>query len=251
MLFVSDDFVAVIDGVTSKSDFRYEGQTTGRIAAKLIWDTLHDIAADADVQHFVKKVNEAFDRFYEAVDFQYDRSQVGLQAACVVYSSHYNEVWMIGDCQARIGNDVYLNPKKSDEILADFRCLAFKILCDEGASVEALERDDKARAIILPWIVKATRFANDDSTEYGYSIFNGHPIPDSLIRKICLSEGEHEIILTSDGYPMVEKTLDESEKTLDRILREDPACYVQIHSTKGLAAGQSSFDDRTYVRFKS
>lgn len=251
MLFISENFIAVIDGVTSKSKFDYNGQTTGKIAAQLVWNALSEIDAKTDVQHFIAEVNKAFEAFYRKVDFPYDKQQVGLQAACVVYSSYHNEIWMIGDCQARVGDAVYFNPKKSDEILADFRCMAFKIMCDEGASIKELEKDDKARAIILPWIVKATRFANDDSTEYGYSIFNGQPIPDSLIRKIQLNGHKNEIVLTSDGYPTVEKTLDEAEKTLNRILKEDPACFTQVHSTKGLAIGQTSFDDRTYVRFES
>lgn len=251
MLFVSNDFIAVVDGVTSKSSFRYEGQTTGKVAAQLVWNALHDMDADIDVHGFIKEVNKRFEAFYKKVDFPYDKSQVGLQAACVVYSAHYNEIWMIGDCQARVGNQTFFNPKKSDEILANFRCLAFRIMRDEGVSAEELKKNDKARELILPWIVKSTRFANNDTTEYGYSIFNGQPIPDSLIRTIRLSESPNEIVLTSDGYPTVEKTLEEAEKVLNRILKEDPACYTQVHSTKGLAAGQTSFDDRTYVRFES
>ena len=35
-LFLSKHFVAVIDGVTSKSDFRYQGKTTGKLAAETI-----------------------------------------------------------------------------------------------------------------------------------------------------------------------------------------------------------------------
>ena len=39
-LFVSDDFVAVIDGVSSKTDFRFEGKTTGKLASEFVVETL-------------------------------------------------------------------------------------------------------------------------------------------------------------------------------------------------------------------
>ena len=37
---ISDSFVAVIDGVTSKSDFLVNGKTTGRLAAGIIKDVV-------------------------------------------------------------------------------------------------------------------------------------------------------------------------------------------------------------------
>lgn len=249
MLFISKDFIAVIDGVTSKSDFRYKDQTSGKIAAQLVSETLKLLPADADVKLFVDRANEAINHFYEAVEFPYDRDQVGLQAACVVYSAHFNEIWLIGDCQAAVDGKTYLNPKKSDEILAAFRCLVLQILKDEGEQREETTQKDEARGMILPWILRSTRYANDDTTEYGYSVLNGHPVPDQLIKKITLDTGSHEVILTSDGYPVIERNLEESEKTLSRLLKEDPACCIQIHSTKGMGEGQESFDDRTFVRF--
>lgn len=42
-LFVSDDFVAVIDGVSSKTDFRFEGKTTGKLASELRSGNLENI----------------------------------------------------------------------------------------------------------------------------------------------------------------------------------------------------------------
>ena len=35
-LVITPEFIAVIDGVTPKSDFTYEGKSTGRLAAELV-----------------------------------------------------------------------------------------------------------------------------------------------------------------------------------------------------------------------
>ena len=107
-----------------------------------------------------------------------------------------------------------------------------------------------ARAQIEPWILKATAFANKAGNSYGYSVLNGGEIPEELVKVIRLSEGEHEILLASDGYPVLKPTLQQSEQELERIMKDDPQCCRLYESTKGLKPGNKSFDDRTYVRFR-
>lgn len=85
-LFISEHFVAVIDGVTSKSDFTYNGKTTGKLAAELIKEQLECLEEDATIQTFLAKVNRCFDAFYNRISFPYEKSEKGLQAVCVVYS---------------------------------------------------------------------------------------------------------------------------------------------------------------------
>ena len=79
---------------------------------------------------------------------------------------------------------------------------------------------------------------------------NGGEIPEELVKVIRLSEGEHEIVLASDGYPVLKPTLQQSEQELERIMKDDPQCCRLYESTKGLKPGNKSFDDRTYVRFR-
>ena len=101
--------------------------------------------------------------------------------------------------------------------------------------------------------LKATAFANKRGSAYGYSVLNGEEIPEELIKVIRLSEfsgSEHEIILASDGYPVLKPTLQQSEWELEYIMREDPQCCRMYESTKGLKSGNKSFDDRTYIRFQ-
>lgn len=238
-LVVTSDFIAVIDGVTSKSDFTYEGKSTGRLAAELVGQVVEEMRADEDCRVFVERCNRKFHDFYEKVKFPYDIREKGLQAAAVIYSDHFREIWMIGDCQALVDGVEYQQPKRSDVILSQFRSLMMTLGAEAG----------DARAQIEPWILKATAFANKAGNSYGYSVLNGEEIPEKLVKVIRLSEGEHEIVLASDGYPMLRSALQQSEQELERIMKDDPQCCRLYESTKGLKPGNKSFDDRTYVRF--
>lgn len=247
-LVVSEHFIAVVDGVTSKSDFTYQGKTTGKLASEIISKQLECLPEDATVQTFITEVNRRFEEFYQEVEFPYSKREKGLQAVCVVYSKYFNEIWLIGDCQVSVDGRVYLNPKKSDDILAEFRSLVLNIWEKEEAVDEVQKR--WVRELILPWILNATIFANDDTTEYGYACINGEPIPENLIQTIVLEKDvSHEVILTSDGYPRVEQSLEEAEQYLKEILQTDSDCFKQYKSTKGIQKGCQSFDDRTYVKF--
>lgn len=246
---VTDDFIAVIDGVTSKSDFSYEGKTTGRLAAELTAKAIRSLPPASTLEQAVEAINREMQGFYEAVPFPYERREKGLQAVCVIYSSHCRKIWMIGDCQAVVDGKMYTNPKKSDQILSEARALMIACMKRSSPAVDEEEILQTAREAILPWILKATEFSNDAASVYGYPMLNGEPIPKSLIREISLEREGCEVILTSDGYPVVEPTLERTEQKLKELLAEDPGCCRVYLSTKGLQAGYSSFDDRTYIRF--
>ena len=48
-LFTNDHFIAVIDGVTSKSNFTHEGMKTGKIASNIIQDFLATLDPQASI----------------------------------------------------------------------------------------------------------------------------------------------------------------------------------------------------------
>lgn len=60
----------------------------------------------------------------------------------------------------------------------------------------------------------------------------------------------NEVVLASDGYPFLKPTLAESEAALLHLIAHDPQCIHDFIATKGLVAGNKSFDDRTYIRFR-
>jgi len=79
-------------------------------------------------------------------------------------------------------------------------------------------------------------------------VLNGFPIHSNHV--IILPVPQHsQLVLASDGYPVLKDTLAESEAALRELIQKDPLCYRENKGTKGLAKGNDSFDDRTYIRF--
>lgn len=247
--FVSDDFIVVVDGVTSKSDFLHQGKTTGKLAAQMVRRVFETMPQQASAQQIIHAINCRMNAFYQNVHFPYSRKEKGLQAVCAIYSNYFRTVWLIGDCQVMVDGKLYTNAKKSDEILSQMRKLILSIL-KEDPQKDWDQAQQQARSVIEPWILKSNRFANAATGEFAYAVLNGEEIPDGLIQTIVLDEREHEIVLASDGYPEIKPTLEQSENLLQQILQQDPACCEIYPSTKGVAQNQSSFDDRTYIRFK-
>src|SRR5699024_899233 len=173
------------------------------------------------------------------------------KAVMAVYSKYYNEVWIVGDCQCFVRGKVYNNSIKIDEIASYARSIYLEAELKSGKSIENLKRKDTGREYIAPLIRSQQYFQNTKPTdEYSFEVINGYPIYQSEICKIQLSESDREIVLASDGYPFLKQTLEESEEALKITLKEDPLCFRQYKSTKGLSSENISFDDRTYIRFK-
>ena len=57
---------------------------------------------------------------------------------------------------------------------------------------------------------------------------------------------DDELILATDGYPILKSTLKESEDALIDVLKEDRLCFRKYKSTKGVSTDANSFDDRTF-----
>lgn len=239
---MTSNFIAIIDGVTSKSHFRVDGQTTGKLASTIIAHVLERAPRELTLQTLIQRVNKAFAEFYQRVTFTADRASQGLQAVAVIYSRYRNELWQVGDAQINLDGHQLVNPKPSDLVLADMRSLILRFSDDN-------QQSDPGRQAILPWLLKATQFANVADAEWGYAIFNGRPIPETLVKRYLLTPGQHEIVLASDGYPEVLDGLAASEAKLHEVLMQDPTCSHLYRSTKGLVFGNRSFDDRSLIHF--
>lgn len=245
-IFINDSFVAVMDGVTSKSNFSYKNMTSGKLAVQLITQVLQTISYDATLDEIIREINNQFDWFYNNHDFELDKQLYGLQAAMVIYSDYHKEIYMIGDCQAVVNGKAYTQPKVSDEILAAMRSLIVHVQQDKGIDTE---KEDLGRSVILPWIIESARFANCSDSPFGYSVINGETIPMELIQCIPVSRGDI-ITLASDGYPKIGKDFNETEKELKELIDKDPQLINDYPSTKGISSNQVSYDDRAYVLFE-
>ena len=245
-IFTSDQALAVIDGVTSKSDFTYQGQKTGRIASQIILCSLKNLKTIESLDQVIESINQDYDEFYQNVPFSKDKSRYGLQAVMAIYLKAVQKVYIIGDCQVRVNDKIYESPKKMDDILADLRSFITAVRKDQGQDLYE-NGEEVARKEILPYILETTRFMNRE-VPFGYSVLNGDPIPSSLITEIDVEEGDL-VTLASDGYPDLKEDFQTTEDYLEQVNEKDPHCLHENPSTKGIDPGNYSFDDRSYIQF--
>lgn len=252
-LVITDHFIGVIDGVTSKSDYRYDGMTTGQLATKLAIACISSFAPDIDAYEAVRKLTQAFRQFYVdhgRLELAERHVSERLAACAVIYSRHRREIWLVGDCQCLVDGAYYSSPKLVDTIIAQARALYVAAELKAGKTVEQLLEHDTSREYVLPLIKLGASFANcQDDDEYGYAVIDGFDVCPTQIRVITLGDESWEVVLASDGYPRLFPSLEQSEQYLQKILTTDPLCYREYKSTKGLVKGNTSFDDRAYVRF--
>lgn len=245
-IFISDKMIAIIDGVTAKSEYLWNGKKSGCFAKDVLMEYLQ-----TGVEHLTAM--ELFTGMDSVL-----RDCIGEQeqilhmkeyprASVIVYNDIYKEVWMYGDCQCRIGDSVYTHEKKVDTLNAMLRAYHLERFLLQGMTVEELAKEDLGRVAILDNLNSQFAFENKVG-QFGYPVLNGMGIEASMMKVYSVSVGE-EVILASDGYPVLGTSFAESEEYLKRVLREDPMCFRMHPSTKGLQEGNVSFDDRAFCRF--
>ena len=253
-IFVNEHFAAVIDGVTSKSERRWDGLTTGQVAAQLVLETLPGLDPAITALDAFATINQAFRDLYEKVGriTELEKDPVERCAACVlIYSRQHHQVWSVGDSQALVDGQLFGRTKPSDDLLANVRAFYLETELLLGKSIEELQENDTGREFINPLIKRDRLFQNNpDHPNYESWVMDGFLDPALGVVVFDLPELTEFLVLASDGYPEVFSTLDETEKRLAEILACDPLLFREFKSTKGLQKGQISFDDRSYLRLR-
>lgn len=268
-MVVTDDFIAVIDGSTSKTPKHLNpDMKNGRYAMMLISEYIwEELKADASVDDFCQGVTAyIYNKVYEKLGVEErlkEHPEERLTASAILYSRTRNEVWMVGDCQAIIDGKLYENGKPYEQEIARKRVE----LIEQGLSPA------EARKQIEPLLIKAMLSGQNQT----YTVIDGFPIyregvkvvsvsdsssvqdsvpasdsvhcSDSVSASGTISVSSSEIVLASDGYPFLKPTLAASEAALAEQIANDPHNIRSFIATKGIVEGNKSFDDRTYIRF--
>lgn len=268
-LVITDDFIAVIDGSTSKTPKHLNpDMKNGRYAMMLISEYIREeLKADASVDDFCQGVTAyIYNKVYEKLGVEErlkEHPEERLTASAILYSRTRNEVWMVGDCQAIIDGKLYENGKPYEQEIARKRVE----LIEQGLSPA------EARKQIEPLFIEAMLSGQNQT----YTVIDGFPIyregvkvvsvsdscsvqdtvpasdtvpcSDSVSASGTISVSSSEIVLASDGYPFLEPTLAASEAALAEQIANDPQNIHSFIATKGIVEGNKSFDDRTYIRF--
>ena len=256
-MVVTDDFIAVIDGSTSKTPKHLNpDMKNGRYAMMLISEYIREeLKADASVDDFCQGVTAyIYHKVYEKLGVEErlkEHPEERLTASAILYSRTRNEVWMVGDCQAIIDGKLYENGKPYEQEIARKRVE----LIEQGLSPA------EARKQIEPLLIKAMLSGQNQT----YTVIDGFPVyregvkivsvsdsvpcSDSVSASDTIPSSSSEIVLASDGYPFLEPTLAASEAALAEQIANDPQNIHSFIATKGIVEGNKSFDDRTYIRF--
>ena len=286
-MVVTDDFIAVIDGSTSKTPKHLNpDMKNGRYAMMLISEYIREeLKADASVDDFCQGVTAyIYNKVYEKLGVEErlkEHPEERLTASAILYSRTRNEVWMVGDCQAIIDGKLYENGKPYEQEIARKRVE----LIEQGLSPA------EARKQIEPLLIKAMLSGQNQT----YTVIDGFPIYREGVKVVSVSDSSSvqgsvsssdsssvqdsvsssdscsvqdpvscsgsasasdtipssssEIVLASDGYPFLKPTLAASEAALAEQIANDPQNIHSFIATKGIVEGNKSFDDRTYIRF--
>ena len=251
-IVVTDNFIAVIDGSTSKSAHRYSrSATNGRYAMQLVARHISHMGAATTCHQFcvgvTRRLADAMCRpsLLAGGLFRERKPLPGpvdrLAASAVVFSRLRRELWMVGDCLCMVNGQLFENPKPYEEQLARKRADIIR-RSDDPASFLV---NDTAREAILPEMMAIMR----EQQNVKYAVIDGAHIPEEHVRVLTLDFQPKEIVLASDGYPFLCPTLEASEQALARQLADDPLNIGTFLATKGCMQGNRSFDDRAYIRF--
>lgn len=255
-IVITDDFIAVIDGSTSKSSRQLSlFRSNGRYCMQLVAKYIRRMPKTTTCTQFCRGVSAYIRKHYSRRDLPRltEHPEDRICASVVVFSRLQREIWMIGDCQCMImdvkraiGEGQYFdNPKPAEAELAKMRAEEVCRQLEEGKAVEELLRNDTARPVIIPRMLETMQQQN-----ITYSVVDGFPIPQQHVRIITLDFQPWEIVLASDGYPFLCPTLEESEEALKHQRDNDPLNIgPHFQATKAFHSGNNSFDDRAYIRF--
>lgn len=248
---VNENFIAVVDGSTSKTKLQVNpGMSNGRFCMLTVCDFIQSMSEDISLEAFCEGITRRIRSVYEekAIDIAAlrDKPAERMTASAVIFSRCKRQIWLVGDCQCLIDGILSDNPKPGEKEIASKRATVIREALASGTSIGEIRKNDIGRKAILPELKEACSRQN-----ILYPVIDGFPIPIQKVKVLQADERVHEIVLASDGYPKLLPTLEESEAELHRLLIDDPLCVNENIATKGLNEGQSSFDDRSYIRFRA
>ena len=268
-MVVTDDFIAVIDGSTSKTPKHLNpDMKNGRYAMMLISEYIwEELKADASVDDFCQGVTAyIYNKVYEKLGVEErlkEHPEERLTASAILYSRTRNEVWMVGDCQAIIDGKLYENGKPYEQEIARKRVE----LIEQGLSpaearkqiepllIEAMLSGQNQTYTVIDGFpiyregVKVVSVSDSSSVQDSVPASDSVPCSDSASASDTIPSSSSEIVLASDGYPFLKPTLAASEAALAEQIANDPQNIHSFIATKGIVEGNKSFDDRTYIRF--
>ena len=184
-LVVTADFVAVIDGSTSKTPHHLSpDMKNGRYAMVLISEFIqHELKPESTVEDFCEGVTSyIYNKVYrqQGIGEQLQaHPEERLTASAILYSKARNEVWMVGDCQAIIDGKLYENNKPYEDIVARRRVGLIR----QGFTPQ------EARKAIEPFLIQAMLEGQNKT----YAVIYGFPIYREGVKVVSLNAPQKNV----------------------------------------------------------
>lgn len=175
-----------------------------------------------------------------------ERSQTApgpVWASLALYNAVRREVWLVGECQARVDGVQHGQTSLSRTMRQQARRAAIRQIQAEGATDTEL--------LLLPPAPTFEGLApalNATMTALAIGAVNGTKIPPWLVTVLEVPPDVEEVVLATRGYPYVGPTLQDSEVVLRDLMQADPMGIDQVLTDDGWRLGTTGFADRTYLR---
>lgn len=251
---LTPDYAVVIDGASAKSNMKIDGVSTGRFIMEVIRQIVPTLTSEHTAVSFIRELESELQQYYMKYDlldkFKEDINTIP-NASIAVYSKHQSQIWLFGDAQALVDSVAITNTKAVDDLTSIVRRYVNEYHLARGVTVEELVENDLGRDFIAPLLFMQQSFHNTDrDSPFYYSCVDGFDFDENKIVIYDISHSTKEIILASDGYPILHPTLSETENYLAQMNDIDQLAIKENMGVKGKYKGLKSYDDRCYLRLE-
>lgn len=253
-LFFNEHYLAVFDGATDKSGKKYDGKKGGRVSRDIIQTVFQSLPPNTPKEEVLKRINAEYQNFYsQNKDIDFAKNPLFRPTATLIwYNFDTNELVAIGDSKARIDGIAYNDEEKLVDTLNS--ALRVKVIKELGLTDEQVAENDLGRFYILPLLKRQSEFQNNPKAPKAFQFWaiDGFDIPATELRVWKFEQLPKIIELSSDGYETYPKepTIQAYEKALNHVLETD-RLRIKHPSTKGVAKGNYSFDDRAVLIYQA
>ncbi len=252
---ITSDFIAVIDGVSSQSQFKYKNKKLGKIICDILLEAIPNLDNNFDCYQSIDFLNKYIIEFYKKHNIYeeiYKDAANQPSASVIMYSKKYNQIWLIGDCMGMYGDNIIGGGLEIDELYTKIRAMTIEYLLSTGYTEEQLLEEDVAKKFVQNLSKRQPYIRNKIyNSKYDYVVIDGFNKPNkNLVKCVEIPNNIKEIVFVSDGYRKPFNTLKKSEEYLEYIKEVDPLCYKEFAYERGFYKNQESYDDRAYIRFE-
>ena len=150
-IVVTDHYIAVVDGSTSKSRQQFHPtMSNGQYCMRQVCQYIESMPADLTAEKFCRLITSYIRFLYSQYDVDMELlteiPTERMAASAVIYSVGRKEIWMVGDCQCLVDGVLYENPKPYEEPIADMRSAFIRLALLNGSAAEEFQNVDNSHS---------------------------------------------------------------------------------------------------------